>query len=171
MMIEGKSHNLRSRKYCLECSPFGNHNTVKIKEPREYKCLICGETDSKNFFVGRYTKCKKCRNMARRPNETIASQNTRISRKKRVIEYMGGCCACCGFKEGISAFDVHHINPENKDPNFSTHLFWSWERLKKELDSCLLLCANCHRRLHNGEISYKDFKYIPDSKLHLINGV
>jgi hypothetical protein len=28
--VEGKKRNLKSRKYCLDCSPWGQHNTKKI---------------------------------------------------------------------------------------------------------------------------------------------
>ncbi|HNC58641.1 MAG TPA: HNH endonuclease signature motif containing protein [Leptospiraceae bacterium] len=41
--VNGKAHNLSSRKYCLICSPFGTHNTQKI----------CGEKDKRaktNYF-------------------------------------------------------------------------------------------------------------------------
>jgi len=41
--IEGIVRNLSSRKYCLECSPFGEHNTRKIllgvKQLRPYKIV------------------------------------------------------------------------------------------------------------------------------------
>ena len=78
---------------------------------------------------------------------------------------------CCGFSNGLTAFDFHHVDPKVKDSNFRTHRCWSWERLKSELENCLLLCANCHRLLHGGEISYSDFKFLPEDKLNLINNV
>ena len=159
ILIDGKKHNLQNRKYCLDCSPFGNHNTKKITEPM-YRCSQCGDENPENFPVGRYTECKKCRN---RYNKKALKNN-----KRRGIDYLGGKCACCGFDKGLSAFDFHHINPNHKDANFPRHLYWSWDRLKTELDLCLLMCSNCHRLLHNGEISYSEFKYIPDEKLPLI---
>lgn len=27
---------------------------------------------------------------------------------------------------------------------------WSWERAKREIDKCLLVCSNCHREIHHG---------------------
>jgi hypothetical protein len=30
VLIDGKQRNLKSRKYCLQCSPFGNHNTKNL---------------------------------------------------------------------------------------------------------------------------------------------
>ena len=34
--IEGKKKNLQNRKYCLDCSPFGQHNTTKIPLTLDY---------------------------------------------------------------------------------------------------------------------------------------
>ena len=42
--LGGKVRNLKNRKYCLSCSPFGQHNTSKIhkrSDPRP--CLQCGK--------------------------------------------------------------------------------------------------------------------------------
>ena len=160
--IDGKRRNLKNRKFCLECSPFGLHNTRKLTEYL-YKCSKCGDTNPENFPKGRYAECKKCRTRYNKRNIKDS--------KLRAIEYLGGKCMCCGFSSGTSAFDFHHINPASKDSNFKTHLYWSWERLQRELDDCLLLCSNCHRQLHAGEISYSDFKFLPEDKLNLINSV
>lgn len=45
------------------------------------------------------------------------------------------------------------------------------ERFTKKLDGCLLLCSNCHRLLHNGEITYSDFEFIPEDKLKIVNEI
>jgi predicted HNH restriction endonuclease len=31
----------------------------------------------------------------------------------------------------------------------------SWQRVKDELDKCILLCSNCHAELHDQEILEK----------------
>src|SRR4051794_10587642 len=44
--IDGTWRNLCSRQYCLECSPFGRHNTRRIHEfgagPTPNACEACG---------------------------------------------------------------------------------------------------------------------------------
>lgn len=148
--INGKIRNLSHRKYCLECSPFGQHNTKKVgKEAKQYHCTRCGDTNPEHFTKGRYTECKKCRN----------SYNKRILRNKQslAIEYLGGKCICCGYDTFECALDIHHLNPEKKDTNFSSHAYWSWERLKKELEDCVLLCSNCHRAVHMGLIDLSQY--------------
>ncbi len=109
---------------------------------------MCGETDPGKFTKGRYTRCKKCRSVYRKKYVKEVAE-TRKNGRIRAIEYLGGKCICCGFDKGISAFDFHHVDPKDKDPNFRSSRHWSWERFKNEIDKCLLLCSNCHRLLHN----------------------
>ena len=151
--IDGSTKNISKRKYCLECSPYGLHNTIKL-EGRKYLCSRCGETDSSKFSKGRFTECKKCRS---KYNETKLLQN-----KQKSVEYLGGKCVCCRYNKYPCSLDFHHVDPTQKDKNFSTKLHWSWERLKEELKKCVLLCSNCHRAFHSGYITEDDFKYKPD---------
>ena len=78
-----------------------------------------------------------------------AVRKRRLKVKLLSLEYKGGCCEKCGYNKCIEALEFHHINPEVKDFEVSGNGHCkSWETIKKELDKCLLLCANCHRELH-----------------------
>ena len=70
--------------------------------------------------------------------------------KEKAIKYKGGKCCLCGYNKYNGALEFHHINPDEKDFNISKdgHVR-SWERVRGEIDKCVLLCANCHRELHN----------------------
>lgn len=59
-------------------------------------------------------------------------------------------CTLCGEKH-IACLDFHHTNPEEKeiDPSQMISNGWSKERMIKELDKCIILCANCHRKMHS----------------------
>lgn len=71
--------------------------------------------------------------------------------KELAILYLGGACQICGYNRTIAALDFHHKKSEGKDFGLSQNgLTRSWERTKKELDKCVLLCANCHREVHAG---------------------
>lgn len=87
-------------------------------------------------------------------------------RRKKVrilaVEYKGGQCERCGYDRCIEAFDFHHKDPTQKDFGISSYGHSrSWERVKNELDKCVMLCANCHREIHaelaasNGNIGMK----------------
>lgn len=68
--------------------------------------------------------------------------------KELAVEYLGGKCTICGYNRCIWALDFHHRNPEEKKFTIGKYYSRSWEKLKKELDKCDLVCANCHREIH-----------------------
>jgi 5-methylcytosine-specific restriction endonuclease McrA len=71
--------------------------------------------------------------------------------RKMAIEYKGGKCAICGYCQCIQALEFHHTNSSGKDFGISARGYTrSWKEVKKELDKCILLCANCHREVHEG---------------------
>jgi len=71
--------------------------------------------------------------------------------RKMAVEYKGYKCAICGYDKCLQALEFHHIDSNSKDFGISAKRYTrSWESVKKELDKCILLCANCHRELHEG---------------------
>lgn len=68
----------------------------------------------------------------------------------KAIEYGGGKCKICGYSKCFAALEFHHIDPTQKNFEPSKAYKKKWETLKKELDKCALLCANCHREVHAG---------------------
>ena len=75
------------------------------------------------------------------------------ARRKKVramaVEYKGGRCENCGYDRCLDALEFHHKDPTQKDFSISSKGYTrSWDRVKKELDKCTILCANCHRELH-----------------------
>lgn len=69
-------------------------------------------------------------------------------RKKQAIDYKGGRCADCGGVFPYYVYDFHHLDPTQKEMQFTSLRRRSWEVIRAELDKCLLLCANCHRIRH-----------------------
>lgn len=46
--------------------------------------------------------------------------------------------------------EFHHLNPIEKEGNISILARkYSFKRLQKEIDKCIVLCANCHRKEHS----------------------
>jgi hypothetical protein len=67
------------------------------------------------------------------------------------IEYKGGRCQICGYSKYQGAFDFHHIEPNKKDFGLGFKgKTRAWEKIKNELDKCILLCATCHREVEAG---------------------
>jgi len=71
--------------------------------------------------------------------------------REMVIKYKGGKCILCGYHKYLGAFDLHHSSDSKKEFGLSEGgLTRSWEKIKKEADKCILVCANCHREIHSG---------------------
>jgi hypothetical protein len=69
--------------------------------------------------------------------------------KKQAVEYLGGCCEKCGYSKCMAAMEFHHKDPTQKEFSISKHRGVGIEKIKPELDKCMLLCANCHRETHD----------------------
>jgi len=108
----------------------------------EKKCEIHGLTN----FVKRgdgYFRCKKC--------AVDAVMKRRQTLKQKAINYKGGCCEKCGYNKSVRALEFHHLDPNEKDFGIAHKGYTrSWEKVKNELDKCILVCANCHAEIHDG---------------------
>jgi hypothetical protein len=149
--IDGKKRNLNNRKYCFECSPFGQHNTRKIHDPASastpiYECRICSKTYQGGHGQSKGV-CSSCRVSASRRNKKTA-----------LIEYKGGKCVVCNYNSCQQALQFHHKDPNEKEFAVANSGTLDIKKLKAEVDKCLLVCANCHVEIHAGLIDIK--KYI-----------
>jgi hypothetical protein len=69
--------------------------------------------------------------------------------RERSVGYKGGQCEICKYDRCLSALEFHHPNPSTKEFNISDRVT-TFEDIQAELDKCALLCANCHREVHEG---------------------
>jgi hypothetical protein len=71
--------------------------------------------------------------------------------KERCLNYLGGkICSRCGVRHlSLSSYDFHHKTGD-KEINISQMLNQglSFSVIQKELDKCVVVCANCHREIH-----------------------
>mgnify|MGYP001596106795 CR=1 FL=1 len=81
--------------------------------------------------------------------KAVAKRRRKI--KELSINYKGGKCQICGYSRYQGALDLHHIDPNAKSFGIGDKGYTrSWEKVKEELDKCVLVCANCHRELEAG---------------------
>lgn len=149
--LNGITRNISNRKYCLDCSPFGQHNTrqmhISSKMPETKECRRCSIIKPKEEFYLRRSKteltpyCIICHN-----RQSIERQQ---KLKRECVIYKGGKCQVCGYNRYDGALEFHHINPEHKDFEISKISRTSFsEQIKTELDKCILLCSVCHKEEH-----------------------
>ena len=80
-----------------------------------------------------------------------------------MVEYKGGSCVICGYNHYMGALEFHHLNPKEKDFNLSHMKKYTFdEKIKNELDKCILVCSNCHREIHGKVVVPSGFE--PESK-------
>lgn len=105
-------------------------------------CKVHGETEFRNDSkVNPKFRCCKCL--------SEAVQRRRLKVKQLAVEYKGGKCESCGYSKCVEALEFHHKNPQEKDFGISEKGHTkSFNKIKIELDKCIMLCANCHREEH-----------------------
>lgn len=69
--------------------------------------------------------------------------------KLKLVDYKGGKCQICDYNKSISALHFHHLDPNEKDFSISGKSL-SFDKLKLEVDKCILVCSNCHSEIHDG---------------------
>ena len=111
-------------------------------------CPRCNiEKKREEFYARRGAQCsssycKICTN-----EQTIERQHTL---KKMAVEYKGGSCVKCGYNKCLRALDFHHLDKNEKDFNIGQKKYTSLsEKVRQELDKCILVCSNCHREIHD----------------------
>lgn len=132
------------KKFELKTINSTNDAFKKVK-----KCCKCKEIKNISEFYKKTDKylqpyCKHCLNQ-------IQIERWR-KRKIEAIKYKGSCCVKCGARypdEPSCVFDFHHLQPEIKEMSWNELRLYSDKKIKEELDKCILLCSNCHRKIHN----------------------
>lgn len=78
-----------------------------------------------------------------------AVSKRRKNLRQQAVEYKGGKCIFCGYNKYIGTLEFHHFSKKNFGLS-EKGITRSWDKIQKELDKCILVCANCHRELHGG---------------------
>jgi len=64
-------------------------------------------------------------------------------------------CAICGYNKYDAALEFHHTNPKNKEFCIGLNtILYKPNKITNEISKCILLCANCHKIIENGESKY-----------------
>ena len=109
-------------------------------------CVVCGEP-----LKGKQTKfCSSaCKN---RDLQSYEAQKRRgLVRKLGIVRTAGGRCTICGYSKNLAALVFHHTDSTEKDFKLDMRSLSNrkLEPVLKEINKCILVCANCHAELHN----------------------
>jgi len=129
-------------KYCSgckadkDCKEFAKNNSKK--DGLQIYCKAC----KKKYDAAYY--------QANKEKQLLRNNANRKKYRKKVAEYkLSHGCSCCD-ENNPCCLDFHHPN-KDKDKDVA-NLLYSPIRLWKEIKKCVVVCANCHRKIHAGEL-------------------
>lgn len=100
---------------------------------------------------------KKWRSSAN-PNHKANNRKSNKARKDRAKNFFldirkNSQCKFCG-ENCEHCLDFHHLDPATKVEAVGTMVAQarSLKQIKEEIAKCIVLCSNCHRKLHAGVI-------------------
>ncbi len=113
-------------------------------------CARCGDNKNNDDFHFRSDRKGKLQSYCKRCFDIIQMRRWN-SQKIQAINYLGGKCIDCPSdtpREHPVNYDFHHKDPSNKDMDWTKMRTRSFDKIKKELDKCVLLCVRHHRIRH-----------------------
>lgn len=135
-------------KICTTCNiqlPSENfHKRTKSSDGLQSSCKSCRKIIDADSYVKSESRQKSIKDRRSR----VRAENVELMRRyKRLCG-----CSVCGEKEPV-VLDLHHTDPEEKQADPSRLVSASKETLKNEIRKCVVLCSNCHRKVHAGIIT------------------
>lgn len=128
-------------------------------------CIGCGADKPDAEFSWRWKddgirqkKCKDCRarenalwyerhHDTHRENVSLRMKDLRASARQFVFEYLSeNPCRECGESDPV-VLEFHHIGDKEETVSRLVTQGASVERIEREIRACIVLCANCHRKL------------------------
>ena len=132
-------------KVCNTC-----HQEKNITDFRKDKSQRDGYTD----------RCKPCRRLYDKANyckyrasATIRNTNRYHTSKNEIIKYKEsrGCLVC--KETDHVCLEFHHLDPNKKDFTIGEQVMRNWKTILPEIEKCVVLCSNCHRKFHAGRFA------------------
>ena len=110
-------------------------------------------------FVTEYVTTMKS-NVKRKLDPKVNVERVTIWRRKVkaiLVEALGGKCQLCGYDRLPVGFDFHHhFGPKLYSISSMISNIRRTDLILEEASKCVLLCANCHREVHEGVSNIPD---------------
>jgi hypothetical protein len=103
----------------------------------QHSCKVCTREQSKKHYNNNVAE------YVQRAEDRRKQMAIQLEQFKQTL-----VCSRCGENDHV-CLDFHHVDPTKKDINVSKlTTCGSWKRIMKEIDKCVVVCANCHRKIH-----------------------
>jgi hypothetical protein len=137
-----------------------NKEELRKKRKEQYANIDLDSRQKKKAYRAEwYIKNKKVVATKQREHrkahpEVYKNKNAEFIRKFKEIVYARKASGCqiCGRVNVDKPwwFDFHHPDPKQKRSSIGSRTIHTIKRLEEELKKCIVVCAFCHRDIHNG---------------------
>jgi len=120
-----------------------------------------------------HTTCKECQSIISKNHYADNKEKYLLRNRNRKIELYTSIdksktlgCAICPETEPCT-LDFHHINKDTKSFTISAAVrdnIITQKQLIEEINKCIVVCSNCHRKIHSGLINTERFCPGPNLK-------
>ena len=127
---------------CKEDKPVEEfHKSSRMKDGIQSSCKSC--------MAESYRRSRKAKQGHYQEVARIRQQkNVELMREWKTDK---GCQVC---DENFGpCLELHHIDPNEKEGHPSDFIGTSFNAFLQESKKCVVLCANCHRKVHAGKIN------------------
>lgn len=136
-------------KYCGKCDRNLDESCFSVNKARkdglQGQCKEC----RKKWFKNHYSKKKEY--YVKKSKEQRLEFSSKFQEFKSTLS-----CHFCGESESC-CLDFHHLDPKEKDINVSELVSHkNWDKLMTEVNKCVVLCANCHRKVHENILVFNE---------------
>jgi hypothetical protein len=127
-------------------------------------CSQCQETKDIDAFYktkrrkdGLHPACKKCMNAMNTASRNKKPDSYRLGRRDRRANNTALIrqwkvergCKFCPEREAV-CLELHHLDPNTKEKDPACYASISFAAFLREAEKCVVVCANCHRKVHAG---------------------
>ena len=96
---------------------------------------------------------KKQRYYQNNREQVLAYQNNRYREAHAVFQNWRKTLKCCMCgQDDVVCLEFHHSDPSLKEQNVVRMIARSARSVIKELKKCVVVCANCHRKIHGYDL-------------------
>lgn len=132
----------------------------KCKDEKDL-CNFAWRSKSKNQLHGQCNDCRRetaKKSYQKNKEKVIAAVSKRKnSYKEESFEWKSKLfCTCCG-ESYRRCIEFHHLDSDKKEYDISGMMSrYPLASILQEVSKCIVVCANCHRKIHGGIIHITD---------------
>lgn len=124
------------KELSIDCFSF----KFKAKGVRQSQCKECKKNYHDDYYVNNKLKYAE----AKQRGKDRGYRSDKILTEYINSFKVNGCVLC--DEKFYAALDFHHIDPKQKDKAIARATSKAY--VKVEVEKCVVLCSNCHRKFH-----------------------